>query len=124
MKKKYILIFLVCVLTLSTIFLTLTPASARYVKKLDTSYSLKSAEFYFVTNDDDIHIPYSNLNVDLDVFNFVGGRYSDKDINYSISISDGDGLMITTIFLLMEWMLGIVILSIEQYWGILKILII
>ena len=92
MKKKYILIFLVCVLTLSTIFFALTPASARYVKKLDTSHSLKSAEFYFVTNDDDIHIPYSNLNVDLDVFNFVGSRYSDKDINYSISISDGDGV--------------------------------
>ena len=43
MKKKYILIFLVCVLTLYTIFFALTPASARYVKKLDTSHRLKSA---------------------------------------------------------------------------------
>lgn len=92
MKKKYVLIFAITILSLSFIFFLLTPVSARYVKQLASSHNLKSAEFYFATNDDDIHIPYSNLNIDLDVFNFVGSRYSDRDINYSISISDGDGI--------------------------------
>lgn len=90
MKRKLILTILILVLCIIPTILSIQ-TYARYAKITQTTHYITTPEFYFSTNASDINIAYSNLTYDINIYNFLGSKYSTTDINYEISISDGEG---------------------------------
>lgn len=90
MKRKLLLTFLIILFCIIPLIFSIQ-TYARYAKITKTTHYITTPEFYFSTNASDINIAYSNLDYSINIYNFLGSKYSTTDINYELSISDGTG---------------------------------
>lgn len=91
MKKSKILAFIFVVSAIVSISI-MNNASSKYKYKLNSEIGVSTLPFYLETNAADTAIPYSSPTLNIELSNFLNNNYCDKDITYTVSISDGDGI--------------------------------
>ena len=89
MKKK----ILICIVMLCLSLVCFVGVSlSKYVFNVTNTANINSKNFYFESDASDITVPISNPNFSIDVENYLGTNYTNENISYKISISDGNGI--------------------------------
>ena len=65
---------------------------SKYVFNVDEDVTVTSGAFYFESNATNVTVPISNPTFTIDVDNYLGSLYTEYNIDYKISISDGNGV--------------------------------
>ena len=89
MKKKIKLVLLLITIAL---FSFVNFSSSKYVFDVDDDVDITTGAFYFETNANDVSLSASNMSFTIEIDNYLGSLYTDGDIEYRISISDGIGV--------------------------------
>lgn len=89
MKNKVIII-LCLILGMSLSFISVS--LSKYIFKVSGKVSITTEEFYFESNASDLTIPIQSPSFTIEIDNYIGSEYTKDDIEYKISISDGNGV--------------------------------
>ena len=91
MKEKKIVVLIFCLIVISSLA-CLKGTYAKYVFTTDDDVEVATKPFHFESNANNITIPSQNPNFSINVENYLGQEYTEDNITYTISISDGNGV--------------------------------